>query len=128
MDREKYVEPLKNWENKNMQTPNFAYLVVEPKERFDEVKRGILQMLRGDSAPIRNYTTSIKQFLVMFLESEHSAQLKDMFEKKQIDLLMSGPKTISMTIYGDLELMVPEIKQVEPNKRVLRLGYTCIRN
>jgi len=64
-------------------------------------------MLRGDSAPIKNYTSSVKQFLVLFLESEYSAQLKDMFDKKQVDLMISGPKTISLTIYGELELTLP---------------------
>lgn len=85
-------------------------------------------MLRGDSAPIRNYTVTMKQFLVLFLESEHSAQLRDMFDKKQVDLLVSGPKNVGLTIYGDLELTLPEVKPIAPNKRVLRMGYTYIPN
>lgn len=42
MDKEKYVEPLKDWEKKNKKNPNFAFLIVEPKHKFDDVKRSLL--------------------------------------------------------------------------------------
>jgi hypothetical protein len=45
MDKEKYTDPLKYWESKFKTNPNFAFLIVEPKEKFHEVKRYLLQVL-----------------------------------------------------------------------------------
>lgn len=42
MDKERYVEPLKDWERKSKKNPNFAFLIVEPIYKFEEVKRNLL--------------------------------------------------------------------------------------
>jgi hypothetical protein len=64
-------------------------------------------MLRGDSAPIKNYTLKAKQFLMLLMNSEYTSVLRDMYDKKQVDLVVSGVKKISVTIYGDLEVTIP---------------------
>lgn len=57
MDKQKYVEPLKDWEKKNKKNPNFAFLIVEPKHKFDEIKRNLLEYLLNE--PVRLTTTII---------------------------------------------------------------------
>jgi hypothetical protein len=42
MDKEHYVEPLKDWERKNKKNPNFAFLIVEPISKFEDVKKNLL--------------------------------------------------------------------------------------
>lgn len=59
MSKSRYYEPLAQWEKKNKQTPNFAYLVVEPRERFEEVKRNLLGMLKGSQTQIVHFEMKI---------------------------------------------------------------------
>jgi hypothetical protein len=48
MDKEKYVDPLRDWDKKNAKNPNFAFLIVEPRERFEEIKKSLLEFLTGE--------------------------------------------------------------------------------
>ena len=69
MNKSKYNEPLKKWEERNKVTPNFAYLVVEPKERFEEVKRSILSMLKGSDTEMLNLGMQPPRFIHLFYNS-----------------------------------------------------------
>ena len=42
MDKEHYIDPLKDWETKNKKNPNFAFLIVEPMNKFEAVKKNLL--------------------------------------------------------------------------------------
>lgn len=87
MDRENYTEPLKQWESKNQQTPYFAYLVVEPAGRFDQVKKDILQMLKGEGAQVRHLICKIKQLVVLFMNWELTGDtIRSLYEKREMDV------------------------------------------
>ena len=69
MDKERYVDPLKDWERKNKSSPNFAFLIVEPKARYEEVKRNLLESLLLKPIPLAIKDFDPFYFLYIFSKS-----------------------------------------------------------
>jgi hypothetical protein len=91
MDKERYVEPLKDWERKNKKNPNFAFLIVEPIHKFEEVKKNLLEFLLKKEIILDVTMVSCLYFLLLFFHSNVKDDLKHQFEQKYLELSLEVP-------------------------------------
>jgi len=60
---------LKDWERKNKKNPNFAFLIVEPANKFEDVKRRLLEYLLKREVGLDEIYVSPLYFLLLFFTS-----------------------------------------------------------
>jgi hypothetical protein len=81
MDKERYLEPLKDWERKNKRNPNFAFLIVEPIHKYEDVKRRLLEYLLKREVSLSETHFSLLYFVLLCFTSPVKEELREGFEK-----------------------------------------------
>lgn len=86
MDKERYIEPLKDWERKNKKNPNFAFLIVEPINKFEDVKKNLLEFMLKKEMNLEFHKVSCLYFLLLFFNSSLKEDIKENFDKTYIEV------------------------------------------
>ena len=66
--------------------PHFAFLIVEPRSMFEEVKKNLLGFLENRLIPLQVAKLSPMQFIYVFFNSANKELIKSSFARKFIEI------------------------------------------
>lgn len=127
MDKEHYVEPLRDWERKTKKNSNFAFLIVEPKHKFDEVKRALLEHLLGKPITLSHEIIEPLDFIYLCAYSPLKEKLQEAYTRKFIEIEIEESKIVT-TNYTSLNLLDYTHTLLDQKKNISKSGMeylTC---
>lgn len=98
---------------------------MEPAQKFDEVKKGLLEFLTGEHVPLKYVWVDPINFIYLFFYSKIKEKIKDAFTKKLLEISLDEPdpdnptSTIKLTSFTPLNLKEYSYIIIPANKHVI---------